>query len=105
LILALLGLSEAMLLIINAVETVRPQGAQKSLASVVWTTGAAFGPPFHIAPDLGIVCEPCGRAGRYNVARLIAHHGDARLPALLAELAALSRRFRDPTLQSLVSVR
>jgi hypothetical protein len=34
-------------------------------------------------PCLGIVFESCGRAGRYNVARLIAHHGDARLPDLL----------------------
>jgi hypothetical protein len=30
-----------------------------------------------------IVCEPCGRRGRYNVQRLIAKHGDdVRLPDL-----------------------
>jgi hypothetical protein len=28
------------------------------------------------APTLTIVCEPCGRRGRYNVQRLIAAHGD-----------------------------
>jgi hypothetical protein len=26
-------------------------------------------------PTLSIVCEPCGRRGRYNVERLIAAHG------------------------------
>ena len=31
------------------------------------------------APTLTIVCEPCGRRGRYNVERLIAKHGDAKL--------------------------
>jgi hypothetical protein len=30
-----------------------------------------------------IECEPCGRHGRYNIARLIADHDDARLPELL----------------------
>jgi hypothetical protein len=38
-------------------------------------------------PTLAIVCEPCGRRGRYNVARLMAEHGDARLTDLLATLA------------------
>jgi hypothetical protein len=39
-------------------------------------------------PTLTIVCERCGRYGRYNVRRLIAAHGaDAKLPALLATLA------------------
>ena len=27
-------------------------------------------------PTLTIVCEPCGRRGRYNVQRLIAKHGE-----------------------------
>jgi hypothetical protein len=30
------------------------------------------------APTLAIVCEPCGRRGRYNVQRLIAKHGARR---------------------------
>ena len=35
-----------------------------------------------------IVCERCGRYGRYDVKRLIAAHGaDAKLPDLLATLA------------------
>jgi hypothetical protein len=36
---------------------------------------------------LSIVCEPCGRRGRYNVARLIETHGDAKLIDLLVTLA------------------
>ena len=38
-------------------------------------------------PTLSIECEPCGRHGRYNIARVIAEHGDARLPELLTILA------------------
>jgi clan AA aspartic protease (TIGR02281 family) len=42
------------------------------------------------SPTIEIVCEPCDRRGRYNVARLIAKHGpDMRLPELLTILAAL----------------
>jgi hypothetical protein len=38
-------------------------------------------------PTLSIECEPCGRRGRYNIARLMEQHGDARLPELLYVLA------------------
>jgi hypothetical protein len=38
-------------------------------------------------PTLSIECEPCGRRGRYNVARLMEQHGDAKLPELLYVLA------------------
>jgi hypothetical protein len=38
-------------------------------------------------PTLTIVCAPCGRRGRYNVDRLMAEHGDAKLTDLLATLA------------------
>lgn len=38
-------------------------------------------------PTLSIVCESCGRRGRYNVARLMADHGDAKLIDLLQTLA------------------
>lgn len=38
-------------------------------------------------PTLTIVCKPCGRRGRYNVERLIAEHGDTKLPELLQNLA------------------
>jgi hypothetical protein len=34
-------------------------------------------------PSLSIKCEPCGRRGRYNVAKLMEQHGDAKLPELL----------------------
>jgi hypothetical protein len=34
-----------------------------------------------------ILCEPCARRGRYNVERLIAKHGDAKMPGLLVTLA------------------
>jgi hypothetical protein len=37
-------------------------------------------------PTLTIVCQPCGRRGRYSVARLIAKHGDPKILYLLAEL-------------------
>ena len=36
---------------------------------------------------LGIVCEPCGRRGRYRVETLMAEHGDAKLTDLLRTLA------------------
>jgi hypothetical protein len=38
-------------------------------------------------PTLSIECEPCGRRGRYNVARLIEKYGDMRLPELRHVLA------------------
>ena len=38
-------------------------------------------------PTLTIVCERCGRYGRYSVKRLIAMHGDAKLTDLLVTLA------------------
>jgi hypothetical protein len=43
------------------------------------------------SPTLAIVCEPCGRHGRYRVARLIEQHGDAKLADLLRELAACAK--------------
>ena len=43
------------------------------------------------APFLHLVCEPCGRRGRYAVARLIAERGDAKLTDLLPALANCSR--------------
>ena len=39
------------------------------------------------SPTLSIVCEPCGRRGRYTVARLLEGHGDAKLTDLLQKLA------------------
>jgi hypothetical protein len=39
------------------------------------------------SPTLSIVCEPCGRRGRYAVAKLIEQHGDAKLTDLLHALA------------------
>jgi hypothetical protein len=39
-------------------------------------------------PTIEIVCERCGRYGRYNLKRLIAAHGgEARLTDLLTTLA------------------
>jgi hypothetical protein len=38
-------------------------------------------------PVLTVVCEPCGRHGQYNVERLMAEHGDAKLTELLVTLA------------------
>jgi hypothetical protein len=39
------------------------------------------------SPTLTIVCDPCGRRGQYNVVRLMAEHGDAKLTDLLTTLA------------------
>ena len=44
------------------------------------------------SPALSIVCEPCGRRGTYNVARLVEQHGDAKLTDLLHILADSRRR-------------
>ena len=38
-------------------------------------------------PALSIECELCGRADRYNLAKLIEQYGDAPLPELLYQLA------------------
>jgi hypothetical protein len=40
-------------------------------------------------PTLSIVCAPCGRRGRYSVAKLMEQYGDAKLMDLLVTLAAL----------------
>ena len=40
-----------------------------------------------LVPTLSIECAPCGRRGRYNVARLMEQYVDARLPELLDVLA------------------
>jgi hypothetical protein len=37
-------------------------------------------------PTLTVVCEPCGRRGQYNVERLVAKHGNAKLLYLLDTL-------------------
>jgi hypothetical protein len=40
-------------------------------------------------PVLAVVCEPCGRRGRYDVERLMRQYGwDAKLTDLLTELVA-----------------
>ena len=38
-------------------------------------------------PTLSIECEPCGRFGRYNIARLMEKYGDMKLPELRHVLA------------------
>ena len=38
-------------------------------------------------PTLSFVCAACSRRGRYNVERLMAEHGDAKLIDLLVTLA------------------
>jgi hypothetical protein len=38
-------------------------------------------------PTLSIECEPCGRAKRYNIARLMEQYGDMKLPELRHVLA------------------
>ena len=46
------------------------------------------------SPTFGIVCEACGRRGRYNVERLVAELGDAKLTDLLATLASCEKAAR-----------
>jgi hypothetical protein len=36
-------------------------------------------------PTLELVCEQCGRHGRYSVARLMEKRGNAKLPELVRE--------------------
>jgi hypothetical protein len=43
------------------------------------------------SPTLTIICELCGRRWRYNVERLMAKHGDAKLTLLLQTLADCPR--------------
>jgi len=38
-------------------------------------------------PTLTIVCEPCGRRGRYSVERLMAKYGDDKILFLLPAIA------------------
>ena len=38
-------------------------------------------------PAFELLCEQCGRRGRYTVAKLLAKHGNAKLPELTAQLA------------------
>jgi hypothetical protein len=51
-------------------------------------------------PTPSIECEPCGRRGRYNVARRMEKYGDAKLPELRLILAncpkAKAFSFHDP---------
>ena len=42
-------------------------------------------------PTLSIVCEACGRRGRYRVDWLMAEHGDVKLTDLLVTLADCQR--------------
>ena len=50
-----------------------------------------------LSPTLSIVCEPCNRRGRYNVARLVEEHGDAKLTDLLQTLASCPKT-RSPSI-------
>jgi hypothetical protein len=40
-----------------------------------------------LVPTLSIECDPCGRRGRYSVAKLMEQHGDAKLPEMRHVLA------------------
>jgi hypothetical protein len=60
-------------------------GLLELFGAVVLDYGRAFG---DAGNRMTVVCEPCGRRGRYNVERLIAKHGDAKILYLLAEITA-----------------
>jgi hypothetical protein len=57
------------------------------------------------APFLHLVYEPCGRRGRYAVARLIAERGDAKLTDLLATLANCSKGTNSASISTVVARR
>jgi hypothetical protein len=42
-------------------------------------------------PTATIVCQPCGRLGRYNVERLMAKYGDAKILFVLPALTNCSK--------------
>jgi hypothetical protein len=46
-----------------------------------------------LVPTISIECAPCGRFGRYHIAKLMEQHGDAKLPKLLQELAQPVRQW------------
>ena len=37
-------------------------------------------------PMIGVICDPCGRRGRYSVAKLIERYGNTKLTDLLVEI-------------------
>ena len=55
-------------------------------------------------PTLSIECEPCGRTGRYNVAKLMEKYGDAKLPELRYVLANCPKA-RSPSVYDQCKVR
>jgi hypothetical protein len=46
-------------------------------------------------PTLTIVCQPCGRLGRYNVEGLMAKHGDAKILFVLPALTSCPKTQSD----------
>jgi hypothetical protein len=74
--------------------TARPRSARlsRALAAIVPTRLQARPERLVLSdlrqPTLSIVCEPCGRRGRYSEAKLKERHGGARLTDLLHTLAA-----------------
>jgi hypothetical protein len=44
-----------------------------------------------LSPTRSIICAPRGKRGRYNVAKLVEQHGDAKLTDLLQTLADCPR--------------
>jgi|SRR5271156_6006753 len=53
-----------------------------------------------LVPTLSIECEPCGRRGRYNVAKLIEKYGDAKLPEPRTCSRIARRRSRSASMTS-----
>ena len=50
------------------------------------------------SPTIEIVCDKCGRRGRYNVERLIAKHGvDKKLTYLRTEIADCPKAYTEST--------
>ena len=65
----------------KAAAKTRPAREEASMRDYVYTLSDVR------TPTLSTECELCGRADRYNVAKLIEQYGDAILPDLLHQLA------------------
>jgi DNA-binding phage protein len=65
----------------KAAAKTRPAREEASMRDYVFTLSDVR------TPTLSTECELCGRADRYNVAKLIEQYGDASLPDLLHQLA------------------
>ena len=73
-------LSAALNLAASELKTPMPRDGSLTLSDVCEST-------------LAMVCEACGRRGRYRIERLMAEHGDAKLTDLLVQSSRWGGRY------------